>query len=283
MNFFGQEAYILLPKTAVSATLFQAAIKLIHKTNMRASCAAFFYNWGFCLMRSMKRFVLPVVAMVLLSGCASRDDGKIDTWEWLNGRESAKEKHLGPMPTGYTGHNKNRPVLKPVYREPAWNEIQNYQMPGDPAPVAADPVSVYPVEGFEDASLLSIDDYGQLVQQIYFLHGSSSLTQGEKNALRNVAQNVSQNATAGVAVTVVGHASKRVDGVTDPMRRKMINFEMAQKRANAVTNELNRAGLNPAWVQAVSKGDEEPNAAAGGRSQETADRRVDVYVNGAPY
>ena len=229
------------------------------------------------------RFVLPVVALMFLAGCtSSRSDGKVDAWEWLNGRESNTEKTLGAMPTGYAGHNKNRPVLKPVFREPGWNQIENYQMPDGEAPIA-DPVSVYPVEGYEDASLMSMDDYGQLVQQIYFLHGSSNLTAGEKKALHSVAKGVSQNATAGVAVTVVGHASTRVDGVSDPLRRKMINFEMAQKRANAVTNELNRAGLNPAWVQAVSKGDEEPNPAPGGRSQEAADRRVDVYVNGASY
>lgn len=228
------------------------------------------------------RFVLPVLAMMFLAGCASRSDGKVDGWEWLNGRESHMEKTFGEMPTGYTGHNKNRPVLKPIYREQGWNQIENYQMPDGEAPVA-DPVSVYPVDGYEDATLYSIGDYGQLVQQIYFLHGSSNLTAGERGTLRSLAQGISQNATANVAVTVVGHASKRVDGVSDPLRRKMINFEMAQKRANAVTNELNRAGLSPAWVQAVSKGDEEPNPAPGGRSQEAADRRVDVYVNGAQY
>ena len=224
------------------------------------------------------RFVLPVVVMMSLSACASRDDGKIDTWEWLNGRPSHKEEHLGQMPTGYTGHNKNRPVLKPVYRESAWNEIKDYDMPPD-EPGIVSPVSVYPVEGYEDTSLASMSDYGQLMQQVYFLHGSSNLTGSEKKSLHNLAKGLGQNATASVAVTVVGHASQRVDGETDPVRRKMINFEMAQKRANAVTGELNRAGLNPAWVQAVSKGDEEPNAQPGGRSQEAADRRVDVYVN----
>jgi outer membrane protein OmpA-like peptidoglycan-associated protein len=269
-----------LPKAAVSATLFQAAIKLIHKTNMCAHRADF-SDWGFTLMR-FSRFALPVVALIFMAGCTSRSDGKVDGWEWLNGRPSHAEKTWGEMPTGYTGHNKNRPVLKPVFREPGWNQIDNYQMPDGEAPIA-DPVSVYPVDGYEDASLMSMDDYGQLVQQIYFLHGSSNLTAGEKNTLRSLAQGISSNATAGVAVTVVGHASKRVDGVSDPLRRKMINFEMAQKRANSVTNELNRAGLNPAWVQAVSKGDEEPNPATGGRSQEAADRRVDVYVNGAQY
>ncbi|HRI76288.1 MAG: OmpA family protein [Alphaproteobacteria bacterium] len=230
------------------------------------------------------RIVLPVVALMFLAGCAARDDGKMDAWEWMNGRPSNTEKKLGTMPTGYTGHNKNRPVLKPVFQEPAWNQIEDYQLPeGEGAVVATDPVSVYPVDGASDATLMSMDDYGQLVQQIYFLHGSSHLTSGEKKTLHTLAQGISQNATASVAVTVVGHASKRVDGIADPLRRKMINFEMAQKRANAVTQELNRAGLNPAWVQAVSKGDEEPNVSAGPRTQEAADRRVDLYVNGAQY
>jgi outer membrane protein OmpA-like peptidoglycan-associated protein len=228
------------------------------------------------------RFILPVVALMFLSGCASRADGKIDAWEWLNSRSSKLEKHAGVIPTGYAGHNKNRPVLKPVYQEKSWSDIEDYQMP-EAAPVVVDTAEAYPAEGHEEISLMPLDGHGQLVQQLYFAHGSSRLSSSEKTTLHALAQGISHNAVSDVAVTVVGHSSARVDGVADPVRRKMINFEMAQKRANAVTNELNRAGLNPAWVQAVSKGDEEPNPAPAGRKQEDADRRVDVYVNGAQY
>ena len=59
----------------------------------------------------------------------------------------------------------------------------------------------------------------------------------------------------------------------------MINFVMAQKRANAVTRELHQDGLAPDWVMASSRGDEVPNPNPGNRTQEAADRRGDVYVD----
>jgi outer membrane protein OmpA-like peptidoglycan-associated protein len=59
----------------------------------------------------------------------------------------------------------------------------------------------------------------------------------------------------------------------------MINFKMAQKRANAVTSELIRAGVTPDWVVASSAGDEQPNPHRHGKTQEAADRRAEVYLS----
>lgn len=125
---------------------------------------------------------------------------------------------------------------------------------------------------------VAFNDYGQLVQQIYFAHGSATLGKADVKNLQQLAQGIKRTADD-VSVTVVGHASKRVDGVTDPIRKKMINFEMAQKRANAVTRELKKSGVNPAWVRTVSQGDDAPNPAPGTRSQEDADRRAEVYMD----
>jgi outer membrane protein OmpA-like peptidoglycan-associated protein len=230
------------------------------------------------------RFVFSFVAVMALASCAARPDGKVDGWEWLNGRPSAMEKKTDiRMPTGYSGFNAERPpIVKPVgspaVKAANWNELENYNMPND---TDVNAVTVYPMDPApQDTMLLPVDAYGQLVQQVYFLHGSAHLTGGEKGDLRNLANSLMNTQSQALAVTVVGHASSRVDGVSDPVRRKMINFEMAQKRANVVTQELNRAGLNPAWVQSVSKGDEEPNMNPGSKSQEAADRRVDVFVSG---
>lgn len=229
------------------------------------------------------RFALPVVAMLLVAGC-TRADGKNDAWEWLNSRESNMEKHVGLIPTGYADHNKNRPVLKPVYQEPSWKEQQEAEALLLAETDFIDPADAYPQDVVEETALIVAGDHGPLVEQIYFRHGSAKLSASEQQSLRALAQGINKNATAGVGVTVVGHASTRVDGVQDPVRRKMVNFEMAQKRANAVTNELNRAGLNPAWIQTVSKGDDEPAAVlTGGRTQEEADRRADIFVRGAQY
>lgn len=123
------------------------------------------------------------------------------------------------------------------------------------------------------------DTPGEMVAEIYFAHGSSALSQTDKRVIGDLADKVI--AMQPSAVIVVGHASKRVDGIDDPIKAAMINFEMSMKRAAAVTEQLYRSGVNPNWVEAVSKGDREPNARPAGRTQETADRRVEIFVDGA--
>jgi outer membrane protein OmpA-like peptidoglycan-associated protein len=143
-----------------------------------------------------------------------------------------------------------------------------------------DAVRVFPLDGddgYTPSYAVSSYAYGRLVQKIYFAHASAAIPAGDRRKLGAVARGLDGQ---GDSVTVVGHASHRVDGVTDPVRRQMINLKMAQKRADSVTRVLKDAGVNPGWVQAVSRGDEEPNAEPGDMTQEAADRRVEVFVNG---
>lgn len=244
-----------------------------------------------------------VVASLLLSACGTFEGvGKDikDFGNWSSGRPSAMERSFGRVPTGYAGHNK-RGVLKPhdlrkdeqPQENLEWNDAGAYQAPAPEQPVGVaygDNVTVYPVDGQpQDQGLAPIGsydpsyapaaeaDYGRMVQEIYFLHASAHLTPAERKQLREVAGGIARTPEAS-AVTVVGHASKRVDGVSDPIQRKMINFDMAQKRAMAVTQALNDAGVRPGLVQSISRGEDAPNANPGGRSQEAADRRVEVFV-----
>lgn len=120
--------------------------------------------------------------------------------------------------------------------------------------------------------------YGQLIQQLYFQHNSAAIAKTDAKKLQQLADALKRT-TGDVAVTVEGHASKRVDSEADPVRKKMINFEIALERANMVTRELKKSGVNPNWVKAVSKGDDEPNPNPGDRAQEDADRRAEVYMN----
>jgi len=115
-------------------------------------------------------------------------------------------------------------------------------------------------------------------EQVFFAYGSSKIGKDDHRVLKTIAAHLPDRGS--YEVRVVGHASKRVDGVEDPIKKKMINFEMAQKRANAVAREMYAAGVKPAWVMALSKGDEEPNPTPDGKDQEAADRRADVYVDG---
>lgn len=119
--------------------------------------------------------------------------------------------------------------------------------------------------------------YGPPEAQVFFAHGSAIVKKSDKAKLKKVATRAKKKKN--VEVTVVGHASKRVDGVRDPVERSMINLAMAQKRADAVMKELTRAGLSPGWVRAVSKGDEEPNPDPRDMPQEVADRRAEVYMD----
>jgi outer membrane protein OmpA-like peptidoglycan-associated protein len=181
----------------------------------------------------------------------------------MNGHPSKIEQSTWRMPSGYANQNQNKPV-----REIVSSDGSVSTFPVDDAPVAqAEIITPLPMA---DAS----SDIGVVSEEIYFIHGSARLTNGEKRQIKSFANTVGPN----TAITVVGHASTRVDTTDDPVRRKTINFEVAQKRADAVTRVLNSAGVNPSMVQAISRGDDEPNPNPGSRSQEAADRRVQIYT-----
>jgi len=221
------------------------------------------------------RFSFSLLAVIMLTACtasAKKEDG------WVAKTEKTIEDVTGyPIPTGYAGA---RRLLKPPVEEAeavaevSWNEIDNYNVP--PA-MPTEPMAVYPTDGM---TTVVGSNYGSLMQQVFFLYGSDRIAAGAQAELGNLAASLMQTQYGALSVTVVGHASEEVKGIADPVRRKAINFEMAQKRANAVMGVLTAAGLNPVWVQVVSKGDEEPNMNPGDKPQELADRRVEVFVAG---
>lgn len=247
----------------------------------------------------VSKHLLALSAVALLGACTNTGQGfkgdLKDFAHWVNGKPSHMEKKLGKIPTGYAGQNKR--VLKPQ-AEPTmvaaadtgpaqqWNDLGAYDS-GMP-PVGEDynqSVTVYPVDGqprymndgayYEDQPMY--DAQGSLVQQVYFKHGSSKLSKSDRESLKSFGRSLNNDGSVGL--TVVGHASQRVSGVSDPSRKSAINFEMAQKRANAVTMTLKDAGVNPGWVETVSRGDQEPNANPGSMGQEAADRRAEVYLH----
>lgn len=118
---------------------------------------------------------------------------------------------------------------------------------------------------------------GALAQEVFFAHGSAHIGKMDRKNLRELAGSLSNN--GGYRVDIVGHASHRVNGVSDPVEKKMINFKMGQRRAGAVADEMSQAGLSPDWIQTSSIGDEEPNRRRNGKSQEAADRRAEVFVS----
>lgn len=250
------------------------------------------------------RILIAASALLALSGCSEAKYQ--DFRDWYSSKPSHMEYKWGPMTTGYFGQNKaGWAVLKPPAERPPLREDREAvplnntvvePLPG-PGVQVNDSVSVYPLDHETEvapqplmpvepapvepqpvvAEPVSAADYGQMMQQLFFAHGSARIGAVDHRHLHVVAQKIRKRSS--VAVTVVGHASHRVNTTTDPVRKKEINFEMAQKRANAVTSALSADGVNPSWVMAVSKGDEESNPHPGKRSQEAADRRVEVFVN----
>jgi outer membrane protein OmpA-like peptidoglycan-associated protein len=263
------------------------------------------------------RFLIAATAVLALAGCSKVQSDAQDFHDWWNSKPShmGASGKWTPMGTGYFGQNaQGWAVLKPPAEQPPLREdlkeqpvpntiVENYQA-YQPGPAGSEPyndsVSVYPLEQdstgvmphhiVEQQPMAAMPEpaqtepmragptaYGMMVQQIYFAHGSAHIGAVDNRALHVHAKRIRTKGP--VAVTVVGHASHRVNTTDDPVRKKEINFEMAQKRADAVTNVLTSDGVTPSWVMAVSKGDDEPNPHRGKRSQEAADRRVELFVN----
>lgn len=192
-----------------------------------------------------------------------------------------------------------------------WNEVAlERDAAGDPSIAYNRNVMVYPVDGdvsaftmpqYENASYgndgiptslvsadgvrlidrqareMGYDTAEDMVMELFFAHGSSKIPEKDKKKVRDLASAILR--TQNASLRVVGHASKRVDHVKDPVKAAMINFEMSMKRAAAVTREMYKAGVTPAWVEAVARGDTEPNENIAGMAQEDADRRVEVFMN----
>ncbi len=123
---------------------------------------------------------------------------------------------------------------------------------------------------------------GEVAEQVFFGHASSKVRNKNIIDLNEFADDVTSSDQR-YKVSVVGHASKRVDGNKSVDQRKTINYRIAERRARAVKNQLRKAGVDSGMVVAVSKGDAEPNPYPGDRSQEDSDRRVDIYLDDLYY
>ncbi|MDE1151032.1 MAG: OmpA family protein [Micavibrio sp.] len=238
---------------------------------------------------------LSLAATLLVSACNTarglKDDAE-DNANWVNSKPSHLERSWGPVPAGYANqHNARDLILHPAPHgiDAKWKRDEKAraleaQAASGPVTNADNTVTVFPVDGAPAGDNMTPTynaaapaDYGQLSQQLFFQHGSAKITAGDKARLNTFGQSIKDQPSA--SLTVVGHASTRVNTTDDEARRKEINFEIAQKRAAAVTGVLKNSGVEPGMVTAVSEGDEVPNQDPGSRDQESADRRVEVYMN----
>lgn len=248
----------------------------------------------------MLHLAFCVLSVLAFSGCTNTWEGlkkdAQDTKQWAHHQPSGLEQSIGPAPTGYAGQKEaSFPAsaeLTGLYEiEPAESSVdQNTAKKLAPVTYEGGAVSVFPVDadsspyedkgydyvrmGQENGAISS----GTMETQLFFAYGSSRIGTHERRKLHQLAAQLHEQESA-YKVNIVGHASKRVDYVTDPVSKKMINFEMALKRATAVTQALRHEGIRPDLLMATSIGDTMPNPNPGLKTQEASDRRVEVYVD----
>lgn len=107
-----------------------------------------------------------------------------------------------------------------------------------------------------------------LPQDILFATNSTALSGALQGDLRTLA--ASMNRYPDTTVNVIGH--------TDNVGDAAFNFDLSQRRAQAVTSVLIDAGVSPARIRSIGRGEDAPvatNLTAEGRQQ---NRRVEIVI-----
>ncbi len=225
------------------------------------------------------------LAAMMLSACANPIANNQMPWS----------KIQDAMPRGYSGQNKHN-LLKPSRVPEGWNYLDTYdeapsvvlvdQAPGENDGVLVNPDTVPEYTNVERVDSngidmtnidVAMDEYGQMVHQFFFDHGSSRISKGDRVAIGGVVSSLKAGGNKNPSLLLIGHASARVDGVMEPRRRRMINMEMAQKRAVAIATAFKKAGIAPTWIETISRGDEGATEGASAE-QEARERRVDIFI-----
>lgn len=109
---------------------------------------------------------------------------------------------------------------------------------------------------------------------VSFAHGSTGLNAEDRQKIAAAA--ASAAAYNGI-VRVVGHASSRT-GDLEVGDHLLANFRVSMKRANAVANELIRAGVDPSRVVVEAKGDAVPVYYESMPAGEAGNRRAEIFI-----
>jgi len=232
----------------------------------------------------LSALTLSLAASLLLSACNTMHGLKSDAEDnadWINNKPSHLERSWGKAPHGYEGQHAARDAEinpPPHGLDAKWKREEKAKaMKAQESMTTTDTTVTTTTINDGVPPAMEGENYGQLNQQLFFSHGSAQIDQADKQRLVTFGQSVKNQ--GGTGITVVGHASTRVNTTNDPTLRHEINSEMAQKRANAVTGVLKKSGVEAGMVTSVSQGDEVPNANPGDRDQESADRRVEIFTN----
>jgi outer membrane protein OmpA-like peptidoglycan-associated protein len=107
-----------------------------------------------------------------------------------------------------------------------------------------------------------------LSQDILFATDSSSVSGASQNDLRTVAQSL--NNYPNTTVNVVGH--------TDNTGDASYNFDLSQRRAQAVASVLRNGGVSSSRIRSIGAGEDQPIASNLNGSGRAANRRVEIII-----
>lgn len=107
-----------------------------------------------------------------------------------------------------------------------------------------------------------------LPQDILFATNSTAVSGSAQSDLRTLAASINQYPNS--SVNVIGH--------TDNVGEAAFNFDLSQRRAQAVSSVLINAGVSPTRIRSIGRGEDAPvatNLTADGRQQ---NRRVEIVI-----
>jgi len=129
--------------------------------------------------------------------------------------------------------------------------------------------------GVFNAGALPVPGQSTKVATILFGNGSSRLTAKDRRIIAQVSQLAKER---GATIRVVGHASSRTKTV-NPVRHKMINFQISVERANSVARELTRLGVKSDGLFIGAVSDQNPEFYEYMPTGEAGNRRTEIYLD----
>ena len=115
---------------------------------------------------------------------------------------------------------------------------------------------------------------GLKVATIQFPNGSSRLSARDQRILGNVGTIYRKR---GGKLRVVGYASSRTRSM-DPIKHKMVNFQISVARADRIASELIRLGVPASHIRVVAMSDNNPLYFEFMPSGEAGNRRAEIYI-----
>jgi len=113
------------------------------------------------------------------------------------------------------------------------------------------------------------------VAVIQFANGAAGLTSSERAILRKV---VSLHKERGGTIRVVGHASSRTRDM-EPVKHKMVNWNVSTSRADRVAKEFLRLGVSAGNLYVGAMADNEPVYYEVMPAGEAGNRRAEIYID----